>query len=402
MLQGTVRNYIEGQHRGLNRYFEDDLEYKELYRGVNNQTLQIILSTAQKHLVELFEKMNSRLPTQDDSAHYWAEESRQLKYLVNMLTGLEKGLSDTPYAIRIDSNYQKVFKWLSGFLEDSGGSEIPPHSASINILYVDPIATLVDKLSIKGLPTDFGQLPLTMRGEGAYATVFSFTDPVTGKLVALKRAKKDLDEKELERFKQEYDTLKRLDSPYVLEAYEFSESPYQYTMEYAGQTLKEYLRYNNQRMPTADRVGIARQILRGFKYIHSKGLLHRDISLNNVLIQRHEDTLVVKISDFGLVKWPDSTLTSRDSEVNGTWLDPLLDRKTFGEYDMTNEVYALTRLIYSVMTGKEKPARIDDPALAEFTLRGIDVEHPEHRYRDDREIREAFERMVSKVTPLQF
>lgn len=402
MLQGTVRNYIEGQHRGLNRYFEDDLEYKELYRDVNNQTLQIILSTAQKHLVELFEKMNSRLPTQDDSAHYWAEESRQLKYLVNMLTGLEKGLSDTPYAIRIDSNYQKVFKWLSGFLEDSGGSEIPPHSASINILYVDPIATLVDKLSIKGLPTDFGQLPLTMRGEGAYATVFSFTDPVTGKLVALKRAKKDLDEKELERFKQEYDTLKRLDSPYVLEAYEFSESPYQYTMEYAGQTLKEYLRYNNQRMPTADRVGIARQILRGFKYIHSKGLLHRDISLNNVLIQRHEDTLVVKISDFGLVKWPDSTLTSRDSEVNGTWLDPLLDRKTFGEYDMTNEVYALTRLIYSVMTGKEKPARIDDPALAEFTLRGIDVEHPEHRYRDDREIREAFERMVSKVTPLQF
>lgn len=34
MLQGTARNYIEGQHRGLNRYFEDDLEYKELYRGV--------------------------------------------------------------------------------------------------------------------------------------------------------------------------------------------------------------------------------------------------------------------------------------------------------------------------------------------------------------------------------
>lgn len=34
MLQGTARNYIEGQHRGLNRYFEDDLEYKGLYRGV--------------------------------------------------------------------------------------------------------------------------------------------------------------------------------------------------------------------------------------------------------------------------------------------------------------------------------------------------------------------------------
>ena len=401
MPQSTARNFIEGRHRELNQYFVDDLEYKELYRGVENQTLQLILSTAQKHLVDLFEKMNSRLPTQDDSAHYWAEESRQLKYLVNMLTGLEKGLSDTPYAIRINSDYQKVFKWLGEFLKDSGGSEIPPHSASIDILYVDPIATPADKLSVKELPTDTGQLPLTMRGEGGYATVFSFTDPVTGRLVALKRAKKDLDEKELMRFKREYETLKGLDSPYVLEAYKLYENPLQYTMEYAEQTLKQYLRYNNQTISVANRVGIARQILRGFSYIHSKGLLHRDISLNNVLIQRHEDALVVKISDFGLVKRPDSSLTSRDSVVNGTWLDPLLDCKTFGEYDMTNEIYALTRLIYSVMTGKEKPTRIYDPALAEFTHRGIDVEHPERRYKNDQEIREAFEQMVSKATSFQ-
>lgn len=294
-----------------------------------------------------------------------------------------------------------MFKWLREFLKDSGGSEIPPHSASIDILYVDPIATPADKLSIKELHTDTGQLPLTMIGEGGYATVFSFTDPVTGKLVALKRAKKDLDEKELMRFKREYETLKGLDSPYVLEAYKFHENPHQYTMEYVEQTLKQYLRYNNQTISVANRVGIARQILRGFRYIHSKGLLHRDISLNNVLIQHHEDALVVKISDFGLVKRPDSSLTSRDSVVNGTWLDPLLDCKTFGEYDMTNEIYALTRLIYSVMTGKEKPTRIDDPALAEFTWRGIDVEHPERRYRDDGEICEAFEQMVSKATSFQ-
>jgi serine/threonine-protein kinase len=401
MPQSTLNNFIEGKHRELNKHFEDDLEYKNLYRGIENQTLQVILSTAQKHLVDLFEKMNLRLPTDDNGAHYWAEESRQLRYLVNMLTGLAKGLIDTPCAIRINGNYQKVFNWLGGFLEDSGGSEIPPHSESIDILYTDPIAMPADKLFVKEIPADLWQLSLTMRGEGGYATVFSFTDPVTGKPVALKRAKTDLDEKELKRFKQEYETLRSLDSPYVLEAYKFFESPYQYTMEYAEQTLKQYLRYNNQTISVANRVGIARQILRGFSYIHSKGLLHRDVSPNNVLIQHHEDTLVVKISDFGLVKRPDSTLTSRDSVVNGTWLDPLLDSKTFGEYDMTNEVYALTRLIFFVMTGKEKPTRIDDPALAEFTRRGMDVEHPERRYKDDGEIRDAFERMVGKATQFQ-
>lgn len=117
-----------------------------------------------------------------------------------------------------------------------------------------------------------------------------------------------------------------------------------------------------------------------------------------MLIQHHEDTLVVKISDFGLVKRPDSTLTSRDSVVNGTWLDSLLDFMTLGEHDTTNEVYALTRLINFVMTSKEKPTRTDDPALAEFTRRGMDVEHPERLHKDDGEIRDAFERMVGKAT----
>lgn len=53
------------------------------------------------------------------------------------------------------------------------------------------------------------------------------------------------------------------------------------------------------------------------------------------------------------------------------------------------------------MTGKEKPTRIDDQALAEFTRRGIDLEHPERPYKDDEEIHEAFERMVRKATSFQ-
>ncbi|KUH58203.1 hypothetical protein AUL39_08300 [Tractidigestivibacter scatoligenes] len=58
-------------------------------------------------------------------------------------------------------------------------------------------------------------------------------------------------------------------------------------------------------------------------------------------------------------------------------------------------------MVYSVMTGKEKPTRIDDQALAEFTRRGIDLEHPERPYKDDEEIHEAFERMVRKATSFQ-
>lgn len=51
-----------------------------------------------------------------------------------------------------------------------------------------------------------------------------------------------------------------------------------------------------------------RQICCGLRYLHEKGMLHRDISLSNVFVKHYEDVDVVKIGDFGLVKIPESNL----------------------------------------------------------------------------------------------
>ncbi len=75
--------------------------------------------------------------------------------------------------------------------------------------------------------------------------------------------------------------------------------------------------------------------------ISLKGLLHRDISLTNVFIKHYDDVDVVKIGDFGLVKVPDSTLTSLQSELKGSLNDPDLINVGFANYDMCHETFTV-------------------------------------------------------------
>lgn len=102
---------------------------------------------------------------------------------------------------------------------------------------------------------------------------------------------------------------------------------------------------------------------RGLEYIHSKGILHRDISLTNVFIKHYDDVDVVKIADFGLVKVPDSNLTSLKSELKGSLNDPDLINVGFSNYQMCHETFALTRLCMFILTGKATVQTLNDGVI---------------------------------------
>lgn len=148
--------------------------------------------------------------------------------------------------------------------------------------------------------------------------------------------------------------MKKLSSPYVVEVYRFHAEKHEYIMEYVDETLFKYISNNNTKLTHSERKNIVLQILKAFKYIHSQGLLHRDISLTNILIKKYESLNVVKIADFGLVKTEDSNLTSEHTEFKGSLNDHDLEVHGFKNYKITHETYALTRLIYFVMTGRTK------------------------------------------------
>lgn len=369
VLKMDLENYIETQYREIVEYI--NIEFIDLYESFKSEKLQKIFSTIHHLMVENYKIMNQRLPTRECGTHFWAEPSRELLLAINVVTSMHRALKNTKFSFSFDEYYKKVIKESEEFLSNSGGSEIPPNMEKVQLYYTIPILKPTEVISINSLSDINKTADIKIIGEGSYAKVFSYIDPFYGKKFVLKRAKNDLSDKEKVRFKNEYEEMKNLSSPYVVEVYNFNDQKTEYTMEYMDKTLESYINENNTVLKQTDRKNLSLQILKAFKYIHSKNLLHRDISPNNILIKIYDDVNVVKISDFGLVKTPDSKLTSLNTDFKGCFNDPGLVTYGFSNYGIEHETYAITRLIYFVLTGRKNINNIKNKNLSSFINKGL-------------------------------
>lgn len=369
----NIDNYIESQYRELLSCSQINAEYADLYKPVKNQKLQEILMTLHHDFVDLFRTMNERLPTGENGAHFWAGQSRALIKRIDIALGLTRTLKETSLAIQIDSYYLKLFTDCLDFLTSSGGSQLPANMKKVELYYTIPIFKPLSSVTISHEQRDF-TFSLKLIGTGSYANVYKYKDTFYNRPFILKRAKKGLTNKELARFKREFDVMQDLSSPYIIEVYTYNPDKNEYIMEYMDYTLDDYISKYNSTLTLAQRKGIAQQILRAFDYIHSKGELHRDISPKNILIKKYDDVVVAKISDFGLVKIPDSTFTTVNTEYKGYFNDPSLVVEGFNTYGILHETYALTRVIYYVLTGKTNIDKIANPNLKHFVETGLNVD----------------------------
>ena len=384
----NIENYIESQYRELLSCSQINAEYSDLYKSFRNQKLREILMTLHHDLVGLFRTMNERLPTGEHEAHFWAEPSRDLIKRIEMIFGLVNSLKETPLAFQIDPYYLDLLTRCRDFLSSSGGSSLPPNMAKVELYYTLPIFLPLSSITISHKQQDF-TFDLKLIGSGSYANVYKYKDTFYNRPFILKRAKKELTDKEIARFKREFDVMNDLSSPYILEVYCYNPDKNEYIMEYMDYTLDGYIAAHNSTLTIIQRKGIAQQILRAFDYLHSKGHLHRDISPKNILIKEYDDTLVVKLSDFGLVKIPDSTLTTVNTEFKGYFNDPALVVEGFNTYGIVHETYALTRVIYFVMTGKTNTEKITNQNLRNFVERGLNPDKTK-RFQNIRDMISAF------------
>ena len=293
----NIENYIESQYRELLSCSQINAEYADLYKPIKNQKLREILMTLHHDLIDLFRTMNERLPTGEYEAHFWAEPSRELIKRIDITLGLISTLKETPLAIQIDEYYLNLLTHCRDFLRSSGGSKLPANMEKVELYYTIPIFKPLSSVTISHEQRDF-TFSLKLIGTGSYANVYKYRDTFYNRPFILKRAKKDLTDKELGRFKREFDVMQELSSPYIIEVYTYNSDKNEYIMEYMDYTLDAYIAKYNSTLTIAQRKGIAQQILRAFDYIHSKGQLHRDISLKNILIKEYDDVVVVKIADF--------------------------------------------------------------------------------------------------------
>lgn len=391
----NIDNYIESQYRDLEESGLLNPEFLNLYEDVQDEKLKVIFASLHKQYVTLFKSMNERLPTGDYQAHFWAHSSRELLSVIEMTMGLYRSLKNSQNEFELDEYYLNLLVKCQSFLKTSGGSTIPENMEKVHIYYQIQIfkSVLAEKIVRKDLVY---HPSLKVIGEGSYAVIFKFKDEYYNKSFALKRAKRDLSEKELQRFKREFEEMKSLHSPYILEVYAFDEHRQQYTMEYMDYSLDSYIQKYNGSMSNEVRKSIGYQTLKAFNYLHSKKLIHRDISPKNILLKKYEDVLVTKISDFGLVKTPDSKLTSVNTEFKGYFNDPALVTDGFDSYNILHETYALTKLLFYIVSGKTNVADISEPKLKSFVQKGL---HPEKskRYQNIEEISDAFKIYCNSV-----
>ena len=352
-------------------------DYLELYKSVPNENLRTIFASWHSSLNSSFEILNDDLRTETDKdgnlrytgGYFHAQDSRDLLAVIDHIRGLQKKLENTPYRFTLTPYYAGMIKFCRGFVEKSGGSTIPEDTEEIDIIELEPVFFLSDTVTITHDVQAYYAQKHSI-GEGSYAKVSYYVDPLYCRRIVIKRANKDLTIKEIERFQQEYRILNDLCSPYIVEVYSYNDQKNEYTMEYMDETIYDYIRRENDKLTLQQRKNLIYQICKGLKYIHSKGYLHRDISLCNIMVKHYDDVDVVKICDFGLVKIPESSFTSLNTEIKGSLNDANLINVGFANYEIRHETFALTRLCFYILTGKTNVSRQKDGQIKQFWLKG--------------------------------
>ncbi|EAI8633474.1 protein kinase family protein [Campylobacter jejuni] len=388
-MDPIVNNHLINAYKDLESSLSQ--AYTDLYFCFENGKLKLVLSTLHNNIIECFKKMNSRLPsTENSNNHYWADDSRKLKFNIELALYLQKEFKDSELSFWIDEYYYNVFKQCLNFLKSSEGSEIPLGMQKITIYEAIPIFVKLNSISNPEVNKNYS---LDLIGDGSYAKVYKYYDEFYKHYFALKKLNKKVNDKEIQRFIKEFNIMKQINNPYILKVYSLDENKKEYIMEYVDFTLKEYIHKNNSKLSSDERISLGIQIIKGIKTLWNKNILHRNISLKNILIKQYDDIVVIKISDFGLVKELNSELTSENTEIKGSLNEiSRLQKKGFNNYDKSDEIYALSRVLYFIATGRTNLIN----TKCDFLEKGIN-DNVKNRYNNLDDLMRDFKHYIKKI-----
>ena len=194
------------------------------------------------------------------------------------------------------------------------------------------------------------KVKIQLRGSGSYGYVHKVKDYNIGIVYAEKHL--DISKatpKDKKRFINEYNIMHKYNHENLVKSYSIDRDNYTYIMEYCDSTLENYIRANNNKLGFNIRKDLAIQLLNGLGFIHSKGIFHRDLAYSNILIKKYDNSLKLKIADFGLAKnKKDSTI---NSSKKGHFIDPLL--KDFNKFGVENEMFAIGHILHYIFRGQQ-------------------------------------------------
>ena len=242
-------------------------------------------------------------------------------------------------------------------------------------------------------------------GEGGMGVVYKAEDTKLKRRVALKFLPLELtkDPEAKQRFEREAQAAAALNHPNIVTVYEIGEHEGQVfiAMEYVeGKTLKELITVGTRHavpLPTAPHplpitqvIEIASQLASGLAAAHAKGIVHRDIKPQNILIDKNNH---VKILDFGLAKLKGLSSLTKVSSTLGTvhYMSP---EQTMGQdVDHRTDIWSIGVVLYEMLTG-QLPFRGD---YEQAVIYSILNEEPEPPLPAGSEVTDALERLIMKA-----
>ena len=194
---------------------------------------------------------------------------------------------------------------------------------------------------------------LEIIGEGGMAVVYKALDRRLNRYVAVKIMRPEMAQQEefRQRFFAESHAVAMLSSPNIVAVYDVSHST---DIEYIvmelvdGITLKQYMERKGP-IPWREAVYFAKQIARALAHAHEKGVIHRDIKPQNMLLLR-DGTL--KVGDFGI-----AALENELRDEHGTAIGSIhyiAPEQIRGENpDARSDLYSLGVVLYEMLTGRK-------------------------------------------------
>ena len=249
--------------------------------------------------------------------------------------------------------------------------------------------------------------PKKMLGSGSFGSVYEAKNTIFGNTVAMKVIKKDkeneLDEQEI---RNEIDILKKLSHPNIVKIYEFyiSENHYYIITEYCKEG--ELFSYIKNKYSERQLAVLFYQVFSGLWYLHENKILHRDIKLENIMIdgkendkETGEELFWVKIIDFGTAKLFEKNKKEKDVVGSSYYIAPEVLKQSYNE---KCDTWSVGVILYMTLVGRAPFDGKDDEEII-YKINSVDYNKNEPRLvKHSPEVRDLVSKLLDKDTEKRY